>query len=286
MRPTRSVVKLALCLYAMAPLASAWPQWMPERDSLYVRADDDKSSAASQPASVSATATGEASKTAGNSLNTAKPEESEAEQTGSQTGSQTGGSKTTSGASGSSKGTDSAKKTTYGNTIYAGGVKMLTPDPTKTPSALFKIGDTVTLGWNYTDVKAAPTAVDVLLSCKSKSATWTLTGNMTYETKAEYIWDTNKQANDGSNPLGTDQYTLVIKDSESHITDSPQPGYLNAASALTFGLYTPQAYTPYADWKCNACSSAPPTLDLGAVKLAMTMSLITLLSFTWFVAGL
>ncbi|KAK7213476.1 hypothetical protein V2G26_020654 [Clonostachys chloroleuca] len=285
MRPAPSVVQLALCLYAMAPMASAWPQWMPEQDSLYVRADE--SSAASQPASVSATATGDGAKTTGNSLNTAKPEESGAEQTGSQTGSETGGSKTTSGASGSSKGTDSAKKTTYGNSIYPGGVNMLTPNPTKTASALFKIGDTVTLGWNYTSVKAAPTAIDVLLSCKSKSATWTLTGNMTYETKAEYIWDTNKQANDGSNPLGTDQYTLIVKDSDAQITDSPQPGYLNAASAFfTFGMYTPQAYTPYADWKCNACSSAPPTLDLGAVKLAMTMSLITLLSFTWFVVGL
>jgi hypothetical protein len=284
MRPSTCVVKVAVCLSAIAPWAAAWPNWIPEQDALYVRQDSDKSSAqptaaSNRPASASASATAEAPQTTRNSLNTAKPEESDS-------GKASDGSRTTAHVSGSSKETDSPKKTTYGNSIYPGGVKMMNPDPTKTARPLFKIGNSVELSWNYTSVKQAPTAVDVLLSCKSKSATWTLTGNMTYETKVSYLWDTNEQANDGNNPLGTDMYTLIIKDSDAEITDRPQPGYLNAATAFTFGLYTPQPYTRYADWTCHACSSAPPTLDLGALKLALMMSLITLLSFTWFVVGL
>lgn len=39
MRPTPALLKLAACLTSLAPLASAWPGWLPrpELDSLLVR---------------------------------------------------------------------------------------------------------------------------------------------------------------------------------------------------------------------------------------------------------
>lgn len=163
---------------------------------------------------------------------------------------------------------------------------MLTPDAMKTATPLFKVGDYVTLGWNYTYVKADPTAVDVLLSRSVNSETWTLTANMSFATKASFIWNTDDQANDAENPLGTDMYTLIIKDSEASVTDTGEPGYLGAYSNFKFGLYTPQAYTPYSQWTCVACSGAVPTFDMQPIKFAFTMAIVTFLSFTWFVTGL
>lgn len=39
MRPTATLMRLALCLSSAAPLVSAWPGWLPELDALVVRAD-------------------------------------------------------------------------------------------------------------------------------------------------------------------------------------------------------------------------------------------------------
>lgn len=163
---------------------------------------------------------------------------------------------------------------------------MLIPATTADPSPLFKIRDTVTLSWNYTSVIRTPKAVDVIASCSAASDMWTLTQNMTFATAAKYVWDSKKQANRVEKPLPEELYTLIIKDSEAAITAPPEPGYLGSYKALTFGLYSGKPYTPFADWKCTGCSGATSLVDGQAVSLAITMSVITLLSFTWFVADL
>ena len=163
---------------------------------------------------------------------------------------------------------------------------MLTPATTALPTPLYKIGDHVTFAWNYTDLLAPPTAVDVLLSCSTATSTWTLTNNMTFQTKAHYTWDTNKQANDPNQPLLVELYTLVIKDSDEAITGVASPGYLGVYSGLTFGLYTPQPYTPLADWECTGCNAAVSNSDRHIVVMVLFMSLVTIFSFTWFVTGL
>lgn len=43
MRPTQSLVRLALCLSSVSPLVSAWPGWLPDVDTLVVRADETES---------------------------------------------------------------------------------------------------------------------------------------------------------------------------------------------------------------------------------------------------
>lgn len=164
---------------------------------------------------------------------------------------------------------------------------MITPDPFAAPTPLYKIGDYITWGWNYTGVQAEPTAVDVLVSCASRTATWTLSGNMTFETAVpKFVWDSSVQANDVENPLGNDVYTLVIKDSEAEITDRPEAGYLTSWQGFTFGLYKAKEYKPLSEWECVTCNSAASGLDTKAFKLAAGMSVVTILSFTWFVAGL
>lgn len=182
--------------------------------------------------------------------------------------------------------TSEPTRTKFDPNDYPAGVKMVTPDTTIVATALYKIGDNVELGWNYTSLQGTPTAIDVLVSCSVASETWTLTSNMTFETSVNFLWDTNDQADAVESPLLTEMYTLIIKDSEAEISDRPEPGYLGSYQGFTFGLYRPAAYTPLSEWECTACNAGPGGFDGQAIKLAIVMSFITICSFTWFVTGL
>jgi hypothetical protein len=178
-----------------------------------------------------------------------------------------------------------ARPTEFDPRDPAGNVVMITPAATL-GTQLYKIGDFVTWGWNYTNLQATPTAINVLVSCSKASETWTLTSNMTFATIGSYTWDTNAQATAVESPLLTEQYTLIIYDADAAITDTPQAGYLGTFSQFSFGMYTPQPYTPLNEWNCATCNAAMPSIDKRAVGLALSMSTITFLSFTWFVTGL
>jgi hypothetical protein len=163
---------------------------------------------------------------------------------------------------------------------------MLTPAATYQATNLYMIGDYITWGWNYTNLQGTPTAVDVFVSCATVSATWTLTQNMTFETKGAYTWDTGEyQATAVSDPLIVEQYTLVIVDSDSSISATAEAGYLAPYSGFKFGLYTGRPYSDLGDWECATCSAALGAVERRAVGAAVAMSVVTVLSFTWFVAG-
>lgn len=233
-----------------------------------IRAASNTAASASITKPPSSTASDKADETSKN-LNTATPRT-----TGTETGTKTG---------------DKTKEPTH--TEFApdappAGVSMIEPATTAGAVALYKISDYITFSWNYTSMLGTPTAVDVLASCSKAQQTWTLTANMTFETSVNYVWDTKEQADSVESPLLTEQYTLIIKDSEAEITSPPEPGYLNVYSGFQFGLYAGQPYTPLADWTCAGCSAAPAMLGDGALQLAVTMSLITLFSFTCFIGGL
>ncbi|KND92602.1 hypothetical protein TOPH_02529 [Tolypocladium ophioglossoides CBS 100239] len=293
MRPAQSLMQLAVCLSSLAPLAlaSAWPGWLPDIDAIVVRADSQSSSARSlanihaaatqDPTSASDSASGtptpdstgtSSGKPAPQStvdLNTAEPSK-----TGKATGTNT------------KNGTSKATHTEFAPDSPVGGVQILTPATNVEPTVLYKIKDQVTWGWNYTSLQGTPTAIDVLVSCSSASATWTLTSNMTFATSVNYVWDTKKQADDPEAPLLTEMYTLIVKDSDSAITAAPEAGYLGVYSGFKFGLYTAQPYTPYPEWTCPGCSDASSFFSHQPLGLAVTMSVVTFFSFTWFVAGL
>ena len=175
--------------------------------------------------------------------------------------------------------------TQYDPTDPAGAVVMTNP-PVTAGSQLYKIDDFVTWGWNYTNLLGSPTAVDVLVSCSTASATWTLTQNMTFETQATYTWDTKKfQADNIKNQLPVAVYTLLIYDADSSFTQAADPGYLSPFSGFTFGLYTPQPYTPLGDWTCSTCSGAMSEMERRGLGAAVAMCVVTVFSFTWFVTG-
>lgn len=275
MKPARSIAQFAFVLASLSGVTSAWPSWLPELDSLVARQDDNGSSSSSnkpqQTPSPSASQSGSKdAKTTGKDADNTHNLNTGAVKTGDKTPNQTGNS------------TDSHKpdRTMFNPGDPAGAVVMVTPSLAQ-GMQLYKIDDKVTFGWNYTNLLGTPTAIDVLASCSTASRTYTLTQNMTFATPATFTWDT-KDTQD----LLTAEYTLIIYDAEAGPSATAEPGYLSTFNSLVFGLYNKRPYTSIADgWQCAICSAAAPSVDSRAVGFAMTMSVLTVLSFTWFVAG-
>lgn len=189
-------------------------------------------------------------------------------------------------ATGNSTRTRAPKKTTFDPQDPAGGVVMVTPAITA-GTQLYKISDYVTWGWNYTNLQANPTAIDLYIKCSKVPQPWTLTQNMSWAEVGSYTWDTaDFSAKQSETPLLTEQYTLVIADADGGISATPEAGYLAPYSGFSFGLYYKQNYQDTDEgWQCASCSGAVSGLDSRAVGVAVVMSAITVLSFTWFVAG-
>ncbi len=189
-------------------------------------------------------------------------------------------------ASGNSTTSRSPKKTEFNPQDPAGSVVMVTPAVTA-GTQLYKISDYVTWGWNYTNLQAAPTAIDIYIKCSKVPQPWTLTQNMSYAEVGSYTWDTDAfQKSNAATPLLTEQYTLVIADSDGGISATAEAGYLAPYSGFMFGMYKKQDYSDTNDgWQCASCSGAMSGLDNRAVGVAVVMSTLTVLSFTWFVVG-
>ncbi|TEY85898.1 hypothetical protein BOTCAL_0010g00380 [Botryotinia calthae] len=285
---------LLLC-FSVFVAAWPWPRWLPEMDSLIAaRADTSSPPADDNTASATASSTASAT-TAPKSTNTASETGSD-----SATGSQSA-SKTSSG-SGTNKATTSGSKetsasatsthgavgnsTTYNATYPAGGISLLTPAPIST--AYFKIGEYITFSWNYTSLQATPTAVNIMATCKANAQLYTIAVNQSVTASTQAVtWDTSGyQATAVGNPLLTETYTLIIYDADRSISAAYQPGYLSVYNTYSFGMYSPQPYTPLSDWVCATCSGALSDMERKTLKLMFGMGLITVLSFTWFVTGL
>lgn len=163
---------------------------------------------------------------------------------------------------------------------------MLEPKTTSGVTKLYKLGDTVTWSWNYTSLLGTPTAVDVLVSCSTATETWTLTQNMTFEPTGAYTWDTKNYTDaNKATPFPVAMYTLIVYDADSSISATAEAGYLSVYSGFQFGLYTGQPYQDLGEWQCATCSAGNGDLDRKALGFVFTMSIITVLSFTWFVTG-
>ncbi|KAI0460403.1 hypothetical protein F5B21DRAFT_451636 [Xylaria acuta] len=281
MKSPQQILTIAL---ALSPLAAAWSQWLPDIDSLVVRQDDGSSSQEDQPTKTP-TPQDSASDDAPEQTSTPKPTKSgESDDDGSatMTGTSKGGSKTPTKSS-------SPKHTTFNVLDPAGGVAMIEP-PTTAAMTLYRIDNSepITWKWNYTSLQGKPSAVDVLISCSKATATWTLTQNMTFAPTATFTWDSNKfQQEQIGNQLPVEKYTLLIHDSEAAFTDTPDPGYLAPYAGFQFGLYTAKPYSNLNSWNCITCSAAPGgPLDRQVLGFALSMTLLTVLSFTWYVTGI
>ena len=88
---------------------------------------------------------------------------------------------------------------------------MLTPSALG-PSTYYKIGETVTFGWNYTSLSIPPAKIE--------------------------------PEETGQAPLLTGEYNLVIHDAAKDPSAVASAGMLGAFSAAQFGMYLRQSYTP------------------------------------------
>ncbi|KAI8957114.1 hypothetical protein F5Y11DRAFT_352886 [Daldinia sp. FL1419] len=269
---------------ALAPLASAWPGWLPDPDTLVVRADDPSPESTPTPTPTKADdkdSSPDDAKTTEDAKTTAA--DSDEPQT---TNLNTAVITTKAGGHGNTTAKPTHK--TFDPQDGAGGVAMITP-ATTAGSTLYRIGDPtpITWVWNYTSLQGTPTAIDVLVSCSTASATWTLTQNMTFEPTATFTWDTEKYSESAvASPLLVAQYTLLIHDSDSSADATAEAGYLAPFDGFQFGLYTARPYEDLGQWKCATCSGALGDVDRQAIGFAITMSIITVLSFTWYVTGI
>lgn len=181
---------------------------------------------------------------------------------------------------------------------------MLTPAPTD-PTTYYKVSDYVTFAWNYTSLSVEPSKVDVYVTNTVNQAMYTLANNASYEPTGKVIWDTKKNANQTKDTPGliVGEYTLVIHDAAKDVTDVASAGYLGGFDQFSFGMYTPQAYTPkrgmfdpsyqascvtnmtFLEWSCAVCSGALSDMERQALKFMFSMCILTVLSFTWFVGG-
>lgn len=278
MRFDTTLVQVAMCLASWSSVTAAWPDSIPDADNALRIRQDDKESTAKEEASITKPP---ASKTSQDPKETGKDEDKDnKDENKDEKDSKTSTGKTSRTSS------RPATRTKFANDVVPGGITMVTPDALMTPTPLYRIKDEITFNWNYTNLRAKPTAVDVILSCSAARDTWVLTANMSFQTNASYVWDSKVQATDVNQPLPIELYTLIIKDSDADITAAPEPGYLAQYSGLTFGLYQPAKATPWNEWQCTGCSAAPSLFERPALGLAITMSLISLFSFTWFVTGL
>lgn len=145
---------------------------------------------------------------------------------------------------------------------------MITPAAIAGPQ-YYKVGDWVTLAWNYTSLSITPSAIDIMATCTANQATYTLAVNQTVEkTGGAIFWDTGAYQSSASIPLLTETYTLMIYDSESSPSAAPKAGYLGLANGFTFGMYTPQPYVPWSG-KSHLTSHSPTVSSLTRTRVQM-----------------
>lgn len=175
--------------------------------------------------------------------------------------------------------TGKPKATSFDPRLPAGGISMVTPNALA-GDQYYKVGDWVTFAWNYTSVSVMPSAIDVLASCTANQATYTIAVNMS-AAQTQVLWDT-KNTPEGQAPFLTEKYTLLIYDSELSASAPARAGYLGAYSGFTFGMYTPQPYVPWAEYKCANCNGALSQFEKMTIKTILMTTGTTIGSVLYF----
>ncbi|GIK07824.1 hypothetical protein Aspvir_003493 [Aspergillus viridinutans] len=270
-------------LLLLGTISSAWP-WPQNglnlaHGEIAARADTTASDQTTADSKSSKTDSSSESKTTNDSSAT-DSSSGTAKETGTQTGSGTSTETGTDKSGKSSKAKTSTKSTSIDARLPAGGTSMLIP--TAGATTYYKIGDHVTFAWNYTSLVVTPSAVNVLATCTMNSATYTLTSNMSVEATGKVVWDTGKYQANATVPLLTATYTLYVVDVDKDIGDTASAGHLGSQNGYSFGMYSPQPYTPLNEYNCATCNSALSDIERQALKFAFGMAMITIASFTWF----
>jgi hypothetical protein len=221
----------------------------------------------------------EESSTSGNAKSTGESSKGSETDKSTITGSATNSK--ASGSNGSKTSSDSNKTKDFDPRLPPGGASMITPNA-MSPASYYKIQDQITFAWNYTSLQKNPSAVDVMATCTANNALYTIAVNETWEQVQTIVWDTGKYQATGTIPLLTETYTLIIHDAAKAESATASPGYLGTWKQFTFGMYSPQPYTPMADYVCATCSSAMSLMEKQTYAFLFSMVGVTVLTFGWF----
>ncbi|KAJ7800223.1 hypothetical protein B0H14DRAFT_2387439 [Mycena olivaceomarginata] len=148
--------------------------------------------------------------------------------------------------------------------------------PLQTVTSFFKIAENqmITIAWNLTSVLATPTSLTLSAVCDNGN---TYPVGPPVGASASVVWDiySYNQANPGTK-LAQASYTLHMWDDRGP-TATARAGFMSPNTALSFAMYTPQAYTPLSSgWSCTGCSSALANRPaLAGVLLALLLVLVS-----------
>lgn len=228
------------------------------------------------------TATTESTATA---TQTSDDNSSDATTTGEFTNTDNNNSSGTNTRSGTGSRKSGSATKTFDARLPAGGVSMITPNALTTK--YYKIQDYITFAWNYTSLSVTPSAIDIMASCSKNQETYTLAMNVSVQETQSFTWDTGAFQASATVPLLTETYTLLVYDAAGAVTDRAQAGYLAPYNQFTFGMYSPQAYTPMVDYVCATCNAAS-SLEKQTWLALLGMVCVTVVTFGWFtgIAGL
>lgn len=130
----------------------------------------------------------------------------------------------------------------------AGSVVITQPPQTATSYFKLAPSQTITFGWNFTDVLASPTSLTVSAACDNGN-TYAVgpTNGIIPGSATTVLWDlySYQQANPAT-PLVQGTYTLMMWDDRGPNVPR-EPGYMVPNNALRFAIYTPQSYTGLGD---------------------------------------
>lgn len=282
MRPSQ----LLATVVALSSVSAAWPDIFGDVHALgsvenviYGRQDNPQSSDRESKSEDAKTTP--APRETGDSSETEKTSATNADD--SKTADKASGTPTGSNSKGATKTSGKPTPTNFGDDVPAGGIAMITPNVFE-GQQFYKIGDWVHLAWNYTSLSKAPAAVDILATCTANQATYTIAVNQSVKATGEVRWDTKNYNNDHPNApqLLTEMYTLLIYDSNSSVTAAPKPGYLAPYNQFTFGMYSPQPYVNWTDYKCANCNAAGSSFEALTFKALLITSGTTIASLLYF----
>jgi len=266
-------------VFLFVTLSAAWP-WPPSfldvnlNKALGRRAERVERRAASTTTNASAATTGakptaDATKAVKETGKTSNP---------TKTDNPKGNSKATDTKSNSGKTTSKPTKSISINPADApGGISMITPGTTTT--TYYKIGEDITMVWNYTSLLVTPSKVNVIAS--NTNGVWTITENMKWQEKQTIKWNTSQV----TSSLAMASYSLVVYDpGNGGVTALPKAGYLSPFQQFPFAMYSPQPVVNENDFFCVTCSRAS-SLESQSITMLLFTTALTVLSFTYFASG-
>lgn len=131
------------------------------------------------------------------------------------------------------------------STAPAGSLSITQPPQTATSYYKIAPSNTITFGWNFTDVLVTPSALTISAVCDNGN-TYPVgpTNGIINGTASSVTWDLwSWQEANPSTPLAVATYTLEIW-GDLGKGAGQQPGQLSENTNLQFALYSPQPYTP------------------------------------------